>query len=101
MTPKYIVALINNNGNKDRFETKLSLEQDLDEKELWVLRKIYKYEGIGRRTLSIISYEEGYDIGEGRIRSIMKKLRLYGYIDINKGLKGTKILDKGIKRVNL
>ena len=41
------------------------------------------------------------DIGEGRIRSIMKKLRLYGYIDINKGLKGTKILDKGIKRVNL
>ncbi len=99
--PKYIVELINNNGNKDRFETKLSLEQDLDEKELWVLRKIYKYEGIGRRTLSIISYEEGYDIGEGRIRSIMKKLRLYGYIDINKGLKGTKILDKGIKRVNL
>ena len=99
--PKYIVALINNNGNKDRFETKLSLEQDLDEKELWVLRKIYKYEGIGRRTLSIISYEEGYDIGEGRIRSIMKRLRLYGYIDINKGLKGTKILDKGIKRVNL
>ena len=99
--PKYIVELINKNGNKDIFEAKLSLEQDLDEKELWVLRKIYKYEGIGRRTLSIISYEEGYDIGEGRIRSIMKKLRSYGYIDINKGLKGTKILKKGIERVNL
>ena len=99
--PKYIIEFSYNNLTKDSLDTKLHLEQDLDEKELWVLKKIYKYDGIGRRTLSIISYEEGYNIGEGKIRSIMKKLMLNGYIEISKGLKGTKILEKGMKRVSL
>ncbi|SCH15903.1 MULTISPECIES: sigma-54 interaction domain-containing protein [unclassified Romboutsia] len=96
--PKYIIESVKYE-KEDSLSNQSLIKEDLDEKELWVLKKIYKYEGIGRRTLSIVSYEEGYGIGEGKVRSIMKKLRNDGYIDINKGLKGTKISEKGIKRV--
>ena len=71
----------------------------LEEKEIWVLEKIHKYEGIGRRTLSLLSKEEDVNLGEGKIRTIMKKLRDKEYIEVNKGLKGTKILEKGLKIV--
>ena len=89
--PKYITESFNNN----------SLDEEnhdlLNEKEIWVLNKIYKYEGIGRRTLSLLSEEEGINLGEGKIRSIMSKLKNKEYIEINKGLKGTKILKKGLE----
>ena len=47
--PKYITESFNN--------TTLDEEENhdlLNEKEIWVLNKIYKYEGIGRRTLSLL-----------------------------------------------
>ena len=90
--PKYIIE------NCDF--SNLLIEEDcesLDEKEIWVLEKIYKHEGIGRRTLSLLSKEEGIHLGEGKIRTIMTKLKNQEYIEINKGLKGTKILEKGLK----
>ena len=90
--PKYIIE------NCDSMN--LLIEEDcesLDEKEIWVLEKIYKHEGIGRRTLSLLSKEEGIHLGEGKIRTIMTKLKNQEYIEINKGLKGTKILEKGLK----
>ena len=90
--PKYITESFNT--------TVLDEEENhdlLNEKEIWVLNKIYKYEGIGRRTLSLLSEEEGINLGEGKIRSIMSKLKNKEYIEINKGLKGTKILKKGLE----
>ncbi|MEG2437720.1 MAG: sigma 54-interacting transcriptional regulator, partial [Cetobacterium sp.] len=46
--PKYIL----DNINQDRYIS----ESFLNEDELWVLESIYKYDGIGRRNLSIMSY---------------------------------------------
>ena len=92
--PRYIIEK-NKDLNKNIEVEKL--KESLDEKEFWVLEKIYKYQGIGRRTLSLMSMEEGLNIGEGKMRTIMNKLNNNGYIEINRGLKGTKILEKGIK----
>ena len=91
--PKYIIEK-NKNINKNIEIEKL--KESLDKKEFWVLEKIHKYQGIGRRTLSLMSMEEGLNIGEGKMRTIMSKLNNNGYIEINRGLKGTKILEKGI-----
>ncbi len=91
--PRYIIEK-NKDLNKNIEVEKL--KESLDEKEFWVLEKIYKYQGIGRRTLSLMSMEEGLNIGEGKMRTIMSKLNNNGYIEINRGLKGTKILEKGI-----
>ncbi|MBO3444637.1 sigma 54-interacting transcriptional regulator [Clostridium sp. CCUG 7971] len=91
--PKYI--LDNINIKSDKYKT----EDDLTEDELWVLKTIYKYDSIGRRTLSMISYEEGIDLGEGKLRRIINILKEKEYIDVNKGLNGTKITNNGIKRV--
>ena len=74
-------------------------EIDLREEELWVLKKIYKHEGIGRRALSIIAFEENLRLGEGKLRRIMNQLKEKEFIEINKGINGTKILSKGIERV--
>ena len=46
--------------------------------------------------LSLLSKEENVHLGEGKIRTIMTKLKEQEYIEINKGLKGTKILKKGL-----
>lgn len=91
--PKYIIE------NCDSSDLLTEIKEDdelLNEKEKWVLGKIHKYEGIGRRTLSLLSKEEGIYLGEGKIRTIMTKLKNQEYIEINKGLKGTKILKKGL-----
>ena len=95
--PKYIIEK-NKNINKNIEIEKL--KESLDKKEFWVLEKIHKYQGIGRRTLSLMSMEEGLNIGEGKMRTIMSKLNNNGYIEINRGLKGTKILEKGINILN-
>lgn len=92
--PKYIIE------NCDSMNLSIEKEETyelLNEKEIWVLEKIYKHGGIGRRTLSLLSKEEDIHLGEGKIRSIMSKLKEEEYIEINKGLKGTKILEKGLK----
>ena len=91
--PRYIVE----NCDVDNSIIKNEDEELLNEKEIWVLNKIHKYEGIGRRTLSLLSKEENIDLGEGKIRTIMTKLKSNEYIEINKGLKGTKILKKGLE----
>lgn len=93
--PKYIVK----NINKDLFLQKEKRDNLLNERDIWVLEKVYKHEGIGRRTLSLMCKEEGLCIGEGKIRAIMNKLRNLEYIEINKGMKGTRILEKGIKMI--
>lgn len=93
--PKYIIE----NCDSSDLLAEIKEEELLNEKEKWVLEKIHKYEGIGRRTLSLLSKEEGIYLGEGKIRTIMTKLKNQEYIEINKGLKGTKILEKGLEIV--
>ncbi|WP_455542587.1 sigma-54 interaction domain-containing protein [Intestinibacter sp.] len=93
--PKYITkSFIDTNFEQE--DKKVDL---LNEKDIWVLDKIYKYEGIGRRTLALLAKEEKFDLGEGKIRTIMEKLKKQEYIEINRGLKGSKILEKGLKLI--
>ena len=65
------------------------------------MSKIYSYNGIGRRNLSNISYEEGINLGEGKLRRIINLLKERDYVTVDKGLNGTKITEKGIKRVKI
>ncbi len=90
--PKYILE----NENIEN----ISID-DLNKEELWVLSKIHSYNGIGRRNLSNISYEEGLNLGEGKLRRIINTLKDLDYVTVDKGLNGTKITDKGIKRVKV
>lgn len=91
--PKYIIE----NCNSSNLLIEKEHHKSLNESEIWVLKKIYKYEGIGRRTLSLLAKEEDVHLTEGKIRTIMAKLKKEGYIEIYKGLKGTKILEKGLE----
>lgn len=91
--PKYIIE----NCNSSNLLIEKEHHKSLNESEIWVLNKIYKYEGIGRRTLSLLAKEEDVNLTEGKIRTIMAKLKKEGYIEIYKGLKGTKILEKGLE----
>ncbi|MBS6023339.1 MAG: sigma 54-interacting transcriptional regulator [Paeniclostridium sordellii] len=82
-------------GNKNN-----KFKMTLSDNEIWVLNKIYLNDGIGRRALCKISKEECLDLGEGQIRGILNKLRESEYIEVNKGIKGTKISEKGINLIN-
>lgn len=82
-------------GNKNN-----KFKMTLSDNEIWVLNKIYLNDGIGRRALCKISKEECLDLGEGQIRGILNKLKESEYIEVNKGIKGTKISEKGINLIN-
>lgn len=82
-------------GNKNN-----KFKINLSDNEIWVLNKIYLNDGIGRRALCKISKEECLDLGEGQIRGILNKLKKSEYIEVNKGIKGTKISEKGINLIN-
>lgn len=83
--------------DKDSKEIVRNLE--LNENEQWVLYQIYKQTGIGRRGIFKVAKDNNLDLGEGRIRGILNKLKENEYIEINRGIKGTKILDKGTKLI--
>ncbi|CEP89081.1 sigma-54 dependent transcriptional regulator [[Clostridium] sordellii] len=82
-------------GNKNN-----KFKMTLSDNEIWVLNKIYLNDGIGRRALCKISKEECLDLGEGQIRGILNKLKESEYIEVNKGIKGTKISEKGINLIS-
>ena len=82
-------------GNKNN-----KFKMTLSDNEIWILNKIYLNDGIGRRALCKISKEECLDLGEGQIRGILNKLKESEYIEVNKGIKGTKISEKGINLIN-
>ncbi|CEP80743.1 sigma 54-interacting transcriptional regulator [Paraclostridium sordellii] len=82
-------------GNKNN-----KFKMTLSDNEIWVLNKIYLNDGIGRRALCKISKEECLDLGEGQIRGILNKLKESECIEVNKGIKGTKISEKGINLIN-
>lgn len=89
--PLYMQKNIISNKNLSK-ETKV-----LDKDAIWVLDKIYKYKNIGRRSLSTIAEKENKDLGEGKIRTLLYNLQKESFIKINKGKKGTEILEKGIE----
>ncbi|QZY55665.1 sigma-54 interaction domain-containing protein [Crassaminicella profunda] len=68
----------------------------LDHHELWVLANIDENEGIGRGKLRILAEAEKIDLGEGKIRRILKNLRLKQLIEIRGNKKGCCITKKGI-----
>jgi len=71
----------------------------LDTYELWVLREIKKSdnEGIGRTNLSYIAKDQIQDIGEGKIRRIIKELEAKDLIKRHKNKKGSIITTNGIR----
>jgi len=71
----------------------------LDTYELWVLREIEKSdnEGIGRTNLSYIAKDQIQDIGEGKIRRIIKELEAKDLIKRHKNKKGSIITTNGIR----
>lgn len=81
--PRYMI------GNIERESDKI------DFREFWVLEKIWFHNGIGRRTLGILAKEENIDLTEGSIRNILKKMEKENYIKINRGAKGTTLLERG------
>lgn len=91
-TSKIYIDKDEKNSNKVKY-----IKRELNENDIWVLKQMYIKEGIGRRGLCKLALDENLNLGEGKIRGILNKLRDKGYIEINKGLKGTTILEKGIK----
>lgn len=67
----------------------------LDSYEIWVLENIDENEGIGRGKLKILAEDEKIDLGEGKIRRILKNLNLKNLIEIKGNKKGCCITKKG------
>ncbi|WP_432407880.1 sigma-54 interaction domain-containing protein [Wukongibacter sp. M2B1] len=68
----------------------------LDSSELWVLEEIEKNRGIGRSSLAQTAKKQDINLGEGKIRGIIKRLKEKELIDYKEGKRGCKISRKGI-----
>lgn len=86
--PKYIL--------QDDFE-KSDYIVELEPEVIWILDKMYKTKGIGRRSLCSLANLEGMNFGEGRMRALMNKMKEQGLIEISRGRNGTKMLPKGLQ----
>ncbi|MDP4551105.1 sigma 54-interacting transcriptional regulator [Alkalihalobacillus macyae] len=64
-----------------------------------VLILIYKKDGIGRRKLVQELKNKGIVIGEGKVKSVLRELREYGFIEVNKGVRGCTITEIGAGKV--
>jgi transcriptional regulator with PAS, ATPase and Fis domain len=69
----------------------------LDINELWVLEEIEKNIGIGRSTLANLAQKQGMNLGEGKIRGIIQKLKEKGLVENRKEKRGLVINKKGLK----
>lgn len=94
--PLYMRRNIILNKESKELESKSDI---LDENSIWILNKINKYNNIGRRSLAVMAEEENRDLGEGKIRALLSNLQRKSFIKINKGKKGTEILEKGIELI--
>jgi transcriptional regulator with PAS, ATPase and Fis domain len=74
----------------------------LDMNELWVLSEIEKNgdEGIGRTSLAMIAKNQSQNIGEGKVRRIIKDLEEKDLIKPHGNKKGNVITKAGIKVLN-
>ncbi|MEK4029050.1 sigma 54-interacting transcriptional regulator [Pseudobacillus sp. FSL P4-0506] len=60
-----------------------------------VLLIIYQKFGIGRRRIVEELMEKGLSIGEGKVKSIVNALREKGWIEVNRGVRGCMVSEKG------
>ncbi len=88
--PQYILVDIGGESHKNFHFP----EQD---NVLWILRKIELFGGIGRRKLSILSKQEGLNLTEAKINSLMAYMVKENLVLKNRGVKGTTITDQGIE----
>lgn len=79
---------------EDRYERERII---LDSGELWVLEEIEKNSGIGRNALAQLAKKQDINLGEGKIRSIMKGLKNKKLIDDKESKRGCAISERGKK----
>lgn len=66
-----------------------TFKHSYDRFDLYILRTLLKYPGIGRISLSEHSYKDSLGMTENQIRRRIKNLEIKGYVKINKGSLGT------------
>jgi PAS domain S-box-containing protein len=92
--PSYIKTDKNNYGscnNAILSEVSTSIDNDM----LWLLKEIYENKYGGRRTLAGAAKHQGLNLGEGKIRGLMKLMEDIDIIKIEKGVRGSTITSKG------
>lgn len=67
----------------------------LGEDMIWILSKLKKYDGIGRRLLSKYAYEENRTLTEGQIRKFLNTAQSIGLIESKPGRGGSYLTEKG------
>ncbi|WP_432406528.1 sigma-54 interaction domain-containing protein [Wukongibacter sp. M2B1] len=88
--PSYVVGEFEKNYYAPTVEV-------MDKNILWLLGVIREKDGIGRRGLTEIARISGVEMGEGKIRSLMKSMEASGLIEIKRGVKGSLITEKGLQ----
>jgi transcriptional regulator with PAS, ATPase and Fis domain len=71
------------------------LEEAIGENLIWILEKIMSSDGLGRRGIAELAREEGLDLTEGQIRSLLGNAEALGLVKVNPGRRGTLLTGKG------
>ena len=71
----------------------------LDTYELWILKEVERNNdsGIGRSTLTQLAKTQNIELGEGKIRTILKRLEEMELIDYKERRKGCVINERGVR----
>jgi sigma-54 dependent transcriptional regulator, acetoin dehydrogenase operon transcriptional activator AcoR len=93
------IYLLKEADNQKEPEAKPLCESMLSEEE-HVLMIIYLKFGIGRRKLVQELARRGVNIGEGKVKSIIDMLRANQLIQVNRGVRGCTVTEKGKTYVN-
>jgi sigma-54 dependent transcriptional regulator, acetoin dehydrogenase operon transcriptional activator AcoR len=93
------IYLLKEADNQKEPEAKPLYESMLSEEE-HVLMIIYLKFGIGRRKLVQELARRGVNIGEGKVKSIIDMLRANQLIQVNRGVRGCTVTEKGKTYVN-
>ncbi|WP_432662364.1 sigma 54-interacting transcriptional regulator [Wukongibacter baidiensis] len=88
--PSYVVDESHKSGYTPSMEA-------MDKNMMWLLGVIKDRDGIGRRGLAEFARINGVEMGEGKIRSLMKVMEDSGLIKIKRGVKGSIITEKGLQ----
>jgi transcriptional regulator with PAS, ATPase and Fis domain len=94
--PQYISRNCVNSYNND-----IEIDDLIDKDIIWILNCINKHKNVGRRFLCDIAKSEGLNLGESKIRRLINDMKNLQLVEINKGLSGTCITNKGRKLLNL
>ncbi|MEW9122995.1 MAG: hypothetical protein AB2421_09820 [Thermotaleaceae bacterium] len=73
------------------------LKDVLGKNMVWLLEKLMNSEGLGRRYLTQLAYEEGLSLTEGQIRHMIHSAELLGMVESKVGRKDTILTEKGYR----